>query len=117
VLDLSRSLAPERYLNNLQFMQNAVDWSVEDADLLTIRSGGSYARLLQPLDNTQKATWMWVNYGVALLALVAIGGVWYFRRRGEQPMELADTSSLDGAPVEGTGGNGTGNSEEGGQHD
>jgi ABC-2 type transport system permease protein len=90
VLDLSRSLAPERYLNNLQFVQNTIDWSVEDEDLLTIRSGGSYARLLQPLDNTQRATWMWANYAVALLALVAIGLVWYLRRRSEQPMVLVD---------------------------
>jgi ABC-2 type transport system permease protein len=116
VLDLSRSLAPERYLNNLQFMQNAVDWSVEDEDLLTIRSGGSYARLLQPLDNEEKATWMWVNYGVALLALVAIGGVWYVRRRGEQPMELVGASGLDEAPAEGIEA-GARNSDEGGQHD
>jgi ABC-2 type transport system permease protein len=94
VLELSRNLAPERYLNNLQFMQNAVDWSVEDEDLLTIRSGGSYARLLQPLDNAQRATWMWANYAFALLALVAIGGVWYLRRRGEQPMDLVESSEL-----------------------
>jgi len=118
VLDLSRSLAPERYLNNLQFMQNAVDWSVEDEDLLTIRSGGSYARLLQPLDNAQKATWMWANYTVALLALAAIGAVWYLRRRGERPMELVDASSPAAAapvPDEGAGGTGPGNPGEGGQ--
>jgi ABC-2 type transport system permease protein len=120
VLDLSRSLAPERYLNNLQFMQNAVDWSVEDEDLLTIRSGGSYARLLQPLDNAQKATWMWANYAVALLALAAIGIVWYLRRRGERPMALVDASGeAAGAAAsdEGARGAGNGNPGEGGQHD
>jgi ABC-2 type transport system permease protein len=118
VLDLSRSLAPERYLNNLQFMQNAVDWSVEDEDLLIIRSGGSYARLLQPLDSAQKATWMWANYAVALLALAAIGAVWYLRRRGERPMELVEASSPAAAapvPDEGAGGTGTGNPGQGGQ--
>jgi ABC-2 type transport system permease protein len=117
VLDLSRSLAPERYLNNLQFMQNAVDWSVEDEDLLTIRAGGSYARLLQPLDSAQKATWMWVNYAVALLALVAIGAVWYLRRRGEQPMELVDAAGAAADGGAGGTGTGTGNSGQGGQHD
>jgi ABC-2 type transport system permease protein len=104
VLNLSQSLAPERYLNNLQFVQQAVDWSVEDEDLLTIRSGGSYARLLQPLDNAQKATWMWANYAVALLALVAIGAVWYLRRKGEQPMALVDApgTAAEAAADEGT---------------
>jgi ABC-2 type transport system permease protein len=128
VLGLSQSLAPERYLNNLQFVQNAVDWSVEDEDLLTIRSGGSYARLLQPLDNAQKATWMWANYAVALLALVAIGAVWYVRRKGEQPMELVDVPGAVAEAVaadEGAAptlssdetGTRTGNQDEGGQHD
>jgi hypothetical protein len=71
--------------------------------------------LLQPLDNAQKATWMGANYALALLALVAIGVVWYVRRRGEQPMELVDVSTTDAG--EGRGGSGTGNSEQGGQHD
>jgi ABC-2 type transport system permease protein len=115
VLDLSRSLAPERYLNNLQFVQNAVDWSVEDEDLLTIRSAGSTVRLLQPLDNAQKATWMGANYAVALLALIAIGVVWYVRRRGERPMDLVDASAT--AADEDTGGGGIGNPDQGGQHD
>ena len=52
VLDLSRSLAPERYLNNLQFMQNAVDWSVEDLELLGIRSRGGQTRGGLPMSVT-----------------------------------------------------------------
>ncbi len=31
VLGISRSLGQERYLNNLEFLHNLVDWSVEDA--------------------------------------------------------------------------------------
>jgi ABC-2 type transport system permease protein len=117
VLDLSRSLAPERYLNNLQFVQNAVDWSVEDEDLLTIRSGSSHTRLLQPLGNVQKATWMWANYGLALLALLAISVVWYIRRRGEQPMELVSAFGVEEVPAGGDGERGTLSTMEGGQDD
>jgi ABC-2 type transport system permease protein len=49
VFDLSASLTRDRYLNSLQFVQNTVDWSVEDLDLLTIRSRGSATRALNPL--------------------------------------------------------------------
>jgi ABC-2 type transport system permease protein len=90
ILDLSRSLSADRYLNNLQFMQNAVDWSVEDEDLLTIRTRGTYARLLEPLDRGQETFWEGLNYGLVLLALVVIGVVWTVRRRSEQPMTLVD---------------------------
>jgi len=90
VLDLSRSLSADRYLNNLQLVQNAVDWLAEDEDLLTIRTGGTYTRLLDPMEPTQQSTWEIANYGVALAALVAIAAVWQVRRRSEQPMELVD---------------------------
>jgi ABC-2 type transport system permease protein len=88
VLKLSASLSADRYLNNLQFVQNAVDWSVEDEDLLSIRSRGTYARMLKPLDRRQQTMWESANYIVALLALVAIGWVWNVKQKGETPMPL-----------------------------
>jgi ABC-2 type transport system permease protein len=100
VLELSRSLSADRYLANLQFVQNAVDWSVEDEDLLTIRSRGSYARLLKPLEEGQKAAWMWGNYLVALVALTAIGVVWVVRRRNERPVLELETVKGQGGSDE-----------------
>jgi len=107
VLQLSQSLAADRYLSNLQLLQNAVDWSVEDQDLLSIRSRGSYARLLKPMDRGQETFWEGINYGLALLALVVIAGVWSVKRRNEKPMPLVDeldipSSTLDEAQRETT---------------
>jgi ABC-2 type transport system permease protein len=87
VLGLSQSLSPERYLNNLTFLLNAVDWSVEDEDLLSIRSRGTQARLLRDLTREQQSFWEGINYAVALLGLIAIGIVWNIRQRGEEPVE------------------------------
>ncbi len=87
LLQLSQRLSQERYLNNLQFMQNAIDWSVEDADLLAIRSRGGYVRLLDSLDNQQKSFWEYLNYALALIGVVVIGVVWNVWRR-ESPMPL-----------------------------
>ncbi|MEJ2208791.1 MAG: Gldg family protein [Anaerolineae bacterium] len=88
ILDLSRNLSADRYLYNLQLVQNAVDWSVEDDDLLSIRSRGTYARLLNDLDRGQHTFWEALNYGLMLVSLAVIGVVWHLRRRGEQPMQL-----------------------------
>jgi ABC-2 type transport system permease protein len=88
VFELSAALSQDRYRNSLQFMQNVVDWSVEDLDLLGIRSRGSSARLLNPLAEGRQSFWEGLNYAVALLAVVVIGVVWYLRRRNERPMEL-----------------------------
>jgi ABC-2 type transport system permease protein len=88
VLQLSSRLTQDRYLDNLQFAQNAVDWSVEDLDLLGIRSRGTITRVLKPMDQREQSTSEIVNYVIALLALVGIGALWYYRRRNERPIEL-----------------------------
>ncbi len=90
ILQLSSRLNPERYLNNLQLAQNAVDWSVEDLDLLSIRARGTASRLLQPLSEAQRTGWEVGNYVVALLALAGVGLVWRARQGSETPMELVD---------------------------
>ncbi|HEY4690136.1 MAG TPA: Gldg family protein, partial [Anaerolineae bacterium] len=88
VLQLSSNLSQDRFLNSLQFVQNAVDWSVEDLDLLDIRSRGTITRVLNPMDDREESLWEALNYGVALVALVGIGLIWRARRRSEQPMLL-----------------------------
>lgn len=98
VFNLSSTLSQERYLNSLQFMQNAVDWSVEDLDLLAIRSRGNATRLLEPLSERQQRLWELLNYAVALLALIAVAGVWRARQSNEQPMDLLPPSSPPADP-------------------
>jgi ABC-2 type transport system permease protein len=89
VFNISSQLAPDRYLNSLQLIQNAVDWSVEDLDLLTIRSRGTSSRVLDPLTTDEQSMWEFGNYAFALVALVIIGLWWASRRRAEQPMTLS----------------------------
>jgi len=88
VLQIASRISQDRPLNNLQFLQNAVDWSVEDLDLLSIRARGTSTRLLQPLDTDQQTRWEAGNYVVALLFLAIIYIVWRQRRLKEAPMEL-----------------------------
>ena len=90
VLGISQGLSQDRFLNNLQFLQNAVDWSVEDEDLLAIRSRGTYVRLLKPMDEKEQSFWEGLNYAVALIGVIAIGVVWNTWRRNEEPMPLED---------------------------
>ncbi|MCX7707254.1 MAG: GldG family protein, partial [Anaerolineae bacterium] len=88
VFQISASLTPDRYLNSLQFLQNAVDWSVEDLDLLGIRSRGQSARVLEPLSEAEQRTWEVLNYVVALAAVIGIGVISYLWRRNERPLAL-----------------------------
>ena len=90
VFQISSSMTQNRYLNSLQFLQNAVDWSVEDLDLLSIRSRGNSSRVLAPMSQGQESFWEGLNYGLALLALIGIGVLWNLRKRNERPMTLLE---------------------------
>ncbi len=90
VLDISRNLSRDRYLHNLQLVVNAVDWAVQDRDLLSIRSRGTYAHLLRPLKEGDQSFCEALNYAWALLSVVGIGVLWSLRRRSEKPMTLVE---------------------------
>lgn len=88
VFDLSRNLSGDRYLNSLQFAQNMVDWSVEDLELLGIRSRGTATRVLLPLTPQAQSVAELGNYGLALVALLVLAWTWQRRRRKQLPIEL-----------------------------
>ena len=94
VFDLSANLTRDRYLNSLQLAQNSVDWSVEDLELLNIRSRGAAVRVLSVEAEAEQRVWEVVNYGLALASLVVIGVVWQMLQRNEQPMTLLSPSEL-----------------------
>ncbi|OQX09105.1 MAG: hypothetical protein BWK76_22710 [Desulfobulbaceae bacterium A2] len=89
LISMSQSLGQDRYLNNLALLQNLVDWSVEDEELLAIRSRGAHARLLLPFDRGTQRFLEGINYGGALIALglaVFLGGR---LARRERPLAVA----------------------------
>ena len=88
VISISQSMGQDRFMNSLGFLQNTIDWSVEDEELLAIRSRGAHARLLLPLSRKAQAFWEGLNYGIAILALVVVSTYGMLRRKKEKPMIL-----------------------------
>jgi len=86
VISISQTSNQDRYLNSLGLVQNIVDWAVEDEDLLVIRSRGTHARLLLPMSREEQRFWEWLNYGIAILALLVISLYGGMRRRKEKPL-------------------------------
>lgn len=91
---IAMNTSNEAHSGNLQLVQNAIDWSVEDTDLLSIRTVSAYARVLEPLSEADTRA---VQIRTWLLTFVLLGGVlvipWAMRR---------STAALPAAPVEAT---------------
>jgi ABC-2 type transport system permease protein len=83
-LQLAASAGGMEYLNSLQLIENAVDWSLEDTGLLSIRSRSHYSRTLFPIDNQAQALWEYVNYALSLLGLFIVWLTYRFYRRKTQ---------------------------------
>ncbi len=98
ILQLSSTLAGDRYLNNLKLLQNAVAWAVEDTDMLSIRSRGTETRVLIPMEEHEQSFWEVGNYVAALLSMLVIAAVTNVRRRNELPMELLPPEAVGYTP-------------------
>lgn len=77
VINLASQGQGTPYLRPLEFLQNSIDWSLDDQGLVAIRSRAQFARTLLPMDQSARLFWEYLNYGLALLGL---GGVWLWRR-------------------------------------
>ena len=78
VLNLSSEGLGTLYSRPVEFLQNAIDWSLEDRGLLAIRSRAQFARTLVPLERSDQLFWEYLNYGLALFGLVV---VWFWRHQ------------------------------------
>lgn len=76
VSDTAISLASEAtqsgYLRPLEFIQNALEWSLEDRRLLSLRGRGQFSRLLEPVGRDGRMLWEYLNYILALGSLLLV---------------------------------------------
>lgn len=88
-LQLVSTATRSLYRNSLQMVQNAVDWSLEDSALLTIRSRGHFSRTLPNLDRAEQQFYEWLNYGFVILSL--LGLVFWHRVRRARALQYYQT--------------------------
>lgn len=77
LLGIGSSVMRTSYLSPVQLMANAVDWSLEDRGLLSIRGRSHYSRPLLPLTRNMQLFLEYLNYGLAFLGLLVI---WFVRK-------------------------------------
>jgi ABC-2 type transport system permease protein len=88
----SRAMGSQ-YMNSAQLVANAVDWSLEERELLAIRGRANFSRTLEPMSKDAQLFWEYLNYGLGLLGLVVI---WLLRRQAEKRTRASYTAVLTG---------------------
>ncbi|WP_331346458.1 Gldg family protein [Cellvibrio sp. UBA7661] len=73
-----------QYLNGLQLFANTLDWALEDEGLMSIRARSNFNRTLPAMEHGTQTFWEYLNYGLALLALLVVGFVQHRIKRARE---------------------------------
>lgn len=81
-LPLGEDLLTQQKYGNAQFLQNALDFLLDDSNLMTLRNRNLEARLLdrQRIED-EKSYWQWFNLLLPLGILGILGGLFYWLRK------------------------------------
>ena len=74
------------FAENLAFVQNLIDWTNLDSDMLSIRARGGGARRLARIDRATEVAVEVVNYILPALVLLGLGAFHVWRRRNTEPV-------------------------------
>jgi ABC-2 type transport system permease protein len=85
VLRFAQQFHWDLVVSNVQLVQNAVDWALADTDLLAIRGRTTAARAIT-VEPDERNGWRTKNLVIAFLALAAVVGLAWFRRRAVRPL-------------------------------
>jgi len=76
-IDIASHSLGTLYTKPLEFIQNSIEWSIEDQGLSSLRGRSQFARTLLPMSEIDQQKWEIANYILALFGLLA---VWFWRR-------------------------------------
>ncbi len=72
MMNLQGVASGQPYTQPIQLMRNLLDWALDDPALLSLRDQQRTSRILEPLDDGQRAFWEYLNYGLALAGLLIV---------------------------------------------
>tara|TARA_R110001592_G_scaffold171117_3_gene409225 strand:- start:71675 stop:74530 length:2856 start_codon:yes stop_codon:yes gene_type:complete len=92
-LTIANSAVGSEYRGSLELIANTVDWALEDAGLLSIRSRGHFNRTLPPMEHDTQLFWEYLNYGLIIAALIIIALIRKIRQKSRQQRYLTQLAN------------------------
>jgi ABC-2 type transport system permease protein len=84
VTQMAGTAGGSEYLNTYQLLNNAIDWSLEDGGLLSIRARSHFNRTLPPMPHKAQLFWEYLNYGLLIVLLVIVALLQARRHKARQ---------------------------------
>lgn len=93
MLQLASAASGSRQMGSLEMVINAVDWALQDTELLSIRSRSHFNRTLPLLSKKTQLVLEYLNYVLAGLALLFVGLLrwWYAGNRRRAYAQILDS--------------------------
>ena len=83
-LTIANSAIGSEYRGSMDLIANTIDWALEDAGLLSIRSRGHFNRTLPSMEYSAQLFWEYLNYGLIVVSLLAIALIRMRRKKLKQ---------------------------------
>lgn len=81
-MPLGYDIMTDQYYGNEQFLRNALDYLLDDNNLISLRNRNIETRLLDRRRiSEEKSQWQWLNILLPITFAGALGGVFYYLRR------------------------------------
>lgn len=81
-MPLGYDIMTDQYYGNEQFLRNALDYLLDDNNLISLRNRNIETRLLDRRRiSEEKSQWQWLNMLLPITFAGALGGVFYYLRR------------------------------------
>jgi len=74
------------FVENLRFIENVIDWTGLDNEMIGIRARGLASRHLERVDRRTEVALEVVNYAIPVILLMGLGGYLYWQRRHAAPI-------------------------------
>jgi ABC-2 type transport system permease protein len=81
------------FVQNLRFLENAIDWMTLDNDMMQIRARGNVTRHLERTERATQVTLETANYLIPSLVLLGLAAIRFWRRRQVMPLVAGTTGS------------------------
>jgi ABC-2 type transport system permease protein len=88
LLQLASRIQSDQHAGNVQLVQNLIDWTLQDTELLSIRTAGAFARTLRPMEEGETRAIEYRTWMLVLLPVIVVVGFTYMRRRSITPIPV-----------------------------